>query len=69
MVREISLQSDPQAINERDQMNGLDRLLSCAGEGVSNARHIIDCVVHKLMAFTQNLPQRDDQTLLALRVK
>ena len=69
MVREISLQSDPQAIYERGEMYGLDRLLSCAGEGVSNARHIIDCVVHKLMAFTQNLPQRDDQTLLALRVK
>lgn len=58
-----------EAVNERDEMYGLDRLLSCIREDVPNAQHIIDCVVHKLMAFTQNLPQQDDQTLLALRVK
>lgn len=58
-----------EAVNERDEMYGLDRLLSCVREDVPNAQHIIDCVVHKLMAFTQDLPQRDDQTLLALRVK
>ena len=58
-----------EAINERGEMYGLDRLLSCAGEDVPNAQHIIDCVMHKLMAFTQDLPQGDDQTLLALRVK
>lgn len=58
-----------EAINDRDEMYGLDRLLSCVCEDVPNAQHIIDCVVHKLMAFTQDLPQFDDQTLLALRVK
>ena len=49
-------------------MYGRRRLLSCVREDVPSAQHIIDCVVHKLLAFTNSRAQDDDQTLLAMRV-
>jgi sigma-B regulation protein RsbU (phosphoserine phosphatase) len=58
-----------EAVNEAGTMYGRQRLLSCVREDVPNAQHIIDCVTHKLMGFTRNLPQNDDQTLLALRIR
>lgn len=48
---------------------GRERLLSCVREDVPNAQHIIDCVTMKLLGFTGERPQDDDQTLLALRVR
>jgi len=57
-----------EAVNPRGEMYGLERLLSCVKEDVPNAQHIIDCVTHKLIGFTGDIPQRDDQTLLALKV-
>jgi sigma-B regulation protein RsbU (phosphoserine phosphatase) len=58
-----------EAHNSNGEMYGRDRLLECIREDVPNAQHIIDCVRHKLMAFTGGLPQFDDQTLLAMRVR
>lgn len=57
------------ASNEAGEFYGRERLLSCVREDVPNAQHIIDCVVHKLLAFTAGRPAEDDQTLLALRVR
>ncbi len=57
-----------EAVNRDGEMYGRDRLLSCVCEDVPGAQHIIDCVIHKLLAFTHGGPQEDDQTLLALRV-
>ena len=57
------------AMNEKGEPYGRDRLLSCVCEDVPNARHIIDCVTCKLLGFTDNRPQADDQTLVALRVR
>lgn len=56
-----------EAQNAAGEMYGRERLLSCVREDVPNAQHIIDCVRHKLMAFTGGLPQLDDQTLVAIR--
>lgn len=57
-----------EAANETGEMYGRERLLSCVREDVPNAQHIIDCVTHKLLAFTHGIPQQDDQTLLAMRL-
>ena len=57
-----------EAFNEDGEMYGRRRLLSCVREDVPSAQHIIDCVVHKLLAFTNSRAQDDDQTLLAMRV-
>ncbi len=57
------------AVNTAGEMYGRDRLLSCVHENVPNAQHIIDCVTHKLLAFTQGGAQQDDQTLVAMRVR
>lgn len=57
------------ATNLAGEMYGRDRLLSCVREDVPSAQHIVDCVTHKLLAFTGNRAQEDDQTLLALRVR
>ncbi len=57
-----------EAVNENGEAYGHERLLSCVGEDVPNAQHIIDCVTHRLMAFTGAGPQEDDQTLLAMQV-
>lgn len=57
------------AANPSGEMYGRDRLLSCVREDVPNAQHIVDCVTHKLLAFTDGRPQEDDQTLVALRIK
>ncbi len=57
------------ALNEKGEPYGRDRLLSCVREDVPSARHIIDCVTCKLQGFTDNQPQADDQTLVALRVR
>jgi len=58
-----------EAQNASGEMYGLGRLLSCVREDVPHAQHIIDCVRHKLMAFTNEPSSADDQTLLALRVR
>jgi sigma-B regulation protein RsbU (phosphoserine phosphatase) len=58
-----------EATNPADEMYGRRRLLSCVREDVPNAQHIIDCVSHKLLAFTGDTTRDDDQTLLALRVR
>ncbi len=58
-----------EATSESDEQYGRDRLLSCVREDVPNAQHIIDCVTHKLLAFTGTSDQDDDRTLLALRVR
>ncbi len=57
-----------EAVNEAGEMYGRERLLSCVREDVRHAQAVIDCVVHKLLAFTTNGTPDDDQTLLALRV-
>ncbi len=57
-----------EATNDEGQMYGRDRLLSCVGEDVQNAQHIIDCIVHKLLGFCGTAPAEDDQTLLAMRI-
>jgi len=58
-----------EATNERGEMYGHERLLSCVREDVPHAQHIIDCVTHKLLAFTGGGTQQDDQTLLAMRLR
>lgn len=58
-----------EAMNPAGEMYGLDRLLSCVREDVPNAQHIVDCVTFKLMAFTGELPQSDDRTLVAMRIR
>ena len=58
-----------EAANDAGEAYGRERLLSCVREDVPNAQHIIDCVVHKLLAFTDGGTPHDDQTLLALRVE
>ncbi len=58
-----------EATNAAGEMYGRRRLLSCVREDVPNARHIIDCVYHKLLAFTGDTARDDDQTLLAMRVR
>jgi sigma-B regulation protein RsbU (phosphoserine phosphatase) len=57
------------AVNENGEPYGRERLLSCVREDVPNAQHIIDCVMHKLLAFTHAGAQQDDQTLVAMRVR
>ncbi len=56
-----------EAMNPAGEMYGHERLLSCVHERVPNAQHIIDCVVHKLIAFTGMTTLQDDRTLVALR--
>ncbi len=58
-----------EAPNANGEMYGLERLLSCLCEDVPSAKHIIDCVTHKLSAFTDGAARQDDQTLLAMRVR
>lgn len=58
-----------EAMNDRREMYGRDRLLSCVREDVPNAQHIIDCVTNKLIGFTGDAQPADDQTLLAVRVE
>jgi len=58
-----------EAANPAGEAYGRERLLSCIHENAPNAQHIIDCVTHKLRSFTNDRPQQDDQTLLAMRVK
>lgn len=58
-----------EAMNAAGEYYGRDRLLSCVREDVPNAQHIVDCVTCKLMAFTGNGQQNDDQTLVAMRVR
>ena len=58
-----------ESFNEAGEAYGHERLLECAGENVPNAQHIIDCVTHKLIAFTGGGRQEDDRTLLAMRVR
>jgi sigma-B regulation protein RsbU (phosphoserine phosphatase) len=58
-----------EAMNTAGEMYGLDRLLSCVREDVPNAQHIVDCVTYKLMGFTGELPQSDDRTLVAMRIR
>ena len=57
-----------EAVCESGEQYGHKRLLGCVGENVRNAQHIIDCVTHKLLAYTGSGPQEDDQTLLAIRL-
>jgi len=58
-----------EAIGESGEPYGRDRLLDCVCQDVPNAQHIVDCVTHKLLAFTGTRDQDDDRTLLALRVR
>ena len=58
-----------EATSESGELYGRDRLLSCVCEDVPNAQHIIDCITHRLLAYTGKSDQDDDQTLLALRVR
>ncbi len=57
-----------EASNDAGEMYGRDRLLSCMGEDVPNAQHIIDCIIHKVMGFCGSATAEDDQTLLAMRI-
>ena len=57
-----------EAMNRDGEMYGRNRLLSCVREDVPGAQHIIDCVVHKLLAYTGDGMREDDQTLLAIRL-
>jgi len=58
-----------EATNDAGAFYGRDRLLSCVSENVPNAQHIIDCVTHKLLAFTGTHEQEDDRTLIAIRMQ
>jgi len=55
--------------NDAGEQYGRDRLLGCVCQNVPSAQHIIDCVHHKLLAFSGTRDQEDDRTLLALRVR
>jgi len=57
------------ATNSQGECYGRERLLVCVREDVPFAQHIVDCVTHRLLAFTDGRPQEDDQTLVAVRVK
>jgi sigma-B regulation protein RsbU (phosphoserine phosphatase) len=57
-----------EATNASGEFYGRERLLSCVSEDVPNAQHIIDCVTHKLLAFTGSRDQEDDRTLVAMRL-
>ena len=58
-----------EATNEAGEQYGYSRLLDCVTEEAPNAQHIVDCIYHKVLAFTGNAPAYDDQTLLAMRVE
>lgn len=57
-----------EAMNDKGEMYGRTRLLSCVREDVSHAQSIIDCVTYKLLAYTGQAAQEDDRTLVAVRV-
>ena len=58
-----------EASNYDGELYGYRRFLDCVTEDAPNAQHIIDCITHKVLAFTGNAPALDDQALLALRVE
>jgi len=58
-----------EAANEAGELYGFRRFLNCVTEDAPNAQHIVDCINHKVLAFTGNAPAYDDQTLLAMRVE
>lgn len=57
-----------EATNEHGEQYGRDRLLCCISKNVPNAQHIIDCVTHRLLAYTGTRDQEDDRTLIAVRM-
>ncbi len=58
-----------EAVSADGEPYGRDRLLSCVCQNAPSTQHIIDCVTHRLMGFTEGGVQHDDQTLLAIRVR
>ena len=57
-----------EATGRSGECYGRMRLLDCVREDVPNAQHIVDCIVHKLLAFTDGRPAADDRTLVAMRM-
>lgn len=57
-----------EAMNEKGEMYGRTRLLSCVREDIRHAQSIIDCVTYKLLAYTGQTTQEDDRTLVAMRI-
>jgi sigma-B regulation protein RsbU (phosphoserine phosphatase) len=59
-----------EAMNQKSEEYGRDRLMACLGSsGNVSAKVLIDGVVEDIHQFTRGIPQHDDITLLALRVR
>lgn len=58
-----------EAINDHGEMYGSRRLVACVREDVRFAQEIVDCITHRLLAFTGGKRQEDDQTIVALKVQ
>lgn len=58
-----------EAMNERGEMYGRDRLLACMSQPEFSAQAVIDCITSRLEGFVGSAPPMDDRTLVAMRMK
>lgn len=59
-----------EAMNERQEMFGTARFIQAVEENIMcSPQEIIDAVIERVLAFSENEPQFDDITIMAIRVK